>query len=106
MAERSKRLTWEEPPPARRGNGRVNHADVARKLKARPNEWAIVNTYPNSRTSGAVASSIRTGQVTAYLPRGAWEAVSRLVDGEHRVYARYVGGVKDVGHSQTAAGQP
>lgn len=97
MAEqRGKRLTWEEPPAARRGSGQVSHADVARKLKARPGEWAVVSTYSNSRTSGSIASAIRSGQSTAYLPVGDFEAVSRTVEGEHRVYARYTGGKSDV----------
>lgn len=91
MAERSKRLTWEEPPPARRRSHQVNHAEIARKLKARPGQWAVVSAYPNSRTSGATASAIRTGRVTAYLPVGEWEATSRTVGDEHRVYVRYLG---------------
>jgi hypothetical protein len=100
-----KRLTWEDPPPPHRRADQVSHADVARKLKARPKQWAVVSTYPNSRTAGATASAIRAGRVTAYLPVGEWEATSRTVDGEHRVYARYMGGAKDVGHPSAAADQ-
>lgn len=90
MAER-KRLTWEDPPAPHRRAEQVDHAEIARKLKARPGQWAIVRKYSNSRTAGATASSIRIGRVTAYLPVGDWEATSRTVDGEYRVYVRYVG---------------
>jgi hypothetical protein len=37
------------------------------------------------------AQAIRSAKLAAYGPAGAFQAVARTVQGEHRVYARYVG---------------
>lgn len=85
-----KGLTWEEPPPGSRGPNK-NHQDVALVLKANPGVWAKIGTYASSASSGSTAHFVRTGRLKAFRPAGAFEATARTVEGEHFVYARYVG---------------
>lgn len=85
-------IRWEEPPaPTRWGMPVANHADVAAKLRERPGRWAIVSVYSTHVSALSVAYQIRSGKLAAYRPKGAFEASARTVDGEHRVYARFVG---------------
>lgn len=67
-------------------------ADQAAQLAARPGEWARLGTYHHQVTAAGMARRIRTGETAAFRPAGAYEAVSRGVDGEYGVWARYVGG--------------
>jgi hypothetical protein len=86
-------LTFEEPPATSRTPGkRGKHTEAAQELRSRPGEWAIVSVYGTGGSSSAMARHIASGYVAAYQPPGAFEATSRTVDGEARVYARYVGG--------------
>ncbi|GAU66688.1 hypothetical protein SSP35_03_03360 [Streptomyces sp. NBRC 110611] len=66
--------------------------EAARQLRERPGEWAVVRRTETSDQAGAAAQAIRDGRLRAYRPTGAFEATARTVVGEHRVYARYVGG--------------
>ncbi|MBA2951458.1 hypothetical protein [Streptomyces himalayensis] len=87
-------IRWEEPPRVHSypGGGRGRHAEIAAQLKERPGEWAKVLTFASSETARSMAYSIRyAARLAAYRPAGAFEAVSRKVDGETCVYARYVG---------------
>jgi hypothetical protein len=81
-------VQWEAPPP-RRG-GRVHDWDaIAKELRARPGEWALVAVCTNQTTAASTARYIRDGK---YKPMSAgFDATSRTVDGEARVYARYTG---------------
>lgn len=45
----------------------------------------------SSRSAGGMAYGIRQAKLQAYAPAGTFEARARTVDGEHRVYARFVG---------------
>lgn len=83
-------IAWEEPPPANHGRG-PSHEPLAAALRAKPGEWAHVLTYDTSATSAMTAGHIRRGVGVAWRPAGAYEAASRKVNGENRVYARYVG---------------
>lgn len=86
------RLRFEEPPPkSNRPGKQTKHERIASKLIARPGEWACIGTYSTAPSSNSIAHMIRHGKATAYQPAESFEAVSRLVNGEHRVYARYVG---------------
>ena len=76
--------------PGRGARPKGWHGEVARQLRARPGEWAVIDVYGSQASAAGVAYQIRMGGYSAYQPRGAWEAVSRLVDGENRVYARYL----------------
>lgn len=84
-----------EELPDRQGRGPGKHAAIAEQLRTRPGEWAVIATYAHSGTCGSMAQGIKRGLIRAYAPEGAFEAVSRTVDGEHRVYARYVGEGRD-----------
>lgn len=94
VAGRRSAVIWEDPP-ARERSGRgpqdVNHGKVAESLKANPHTWGRVGKYSSANSSASVASHIRRGLLTAYAPAGLFLAVARTVDGEHRVYAMYIG---------------
>lgn len=85
-------LTFEEPPPAKRAHR--NLGKVADELREHPGLWAVVLALPVAERSHAtsLARQIRHGLVSYWRPAGVFEAVSRTVDGEARVYARYLGG--------------
>jgi hypothetical protein len=39
----------------------------------------------------SLGTHIRSGKYRYYQPKGSFEAVYRYIDGNHRVYVRYVG---------------
>jgi hypothetical protein len=84
-------LKFESPPPSRSASPKGHHIEVAKELKERPGEWAIVGVYAHSGSSSAVARQLRAGLIPAYAPPGSFEAMARTIDGEARVYARFVG---------------
>lgn len=94
MGEPGEGLIWEEPPPIEgvtpfpKGQGK--HFGIAKELMARPKEWAMIGTYGSRPSAAAMAHLIRKGGVAAY-PAGQFEAISRTVNREYRLYARYVG---------------
>jgi hypothetical protein len=92
-------VEWEAPE-----NGRIAEAwtEEAAELKSKPNTWGMIASYPargkdrRGRDKGAVkasglASSITRGVLMAFRPQGAFKGVSRLKDGEYKVYAIYLG---------------
>jgi hypothetical protein len=86
-------LTFEEPPrPASITASVQEQEDAARQLRARPGEWAPVTKQSSAGNAGQFAYTVRRGLRKAWLPAGEFEAVARKVDGEYRVYARFVGG--------------
>jgi hypothetical protein len=84
-------ILFETPPAQRRGTGQRTgkHFEAAEKLRARPGEWGVVAICSTPSSSASLAYLIRRGGLAAYRPKGAFEAVSRTVDDERRVYARY-----------------
>jgi hypothetical protein len=83
-------LKFETPPEKTRVTwGR--HYLVAHELKAKPGEWAVVGVYNGPECAGSIARQIKGARLSAYQPAGSFEAEARTVDGEHRVYARFVG---------------
>lgn len=94
-------VTFEDPPPTRRGHHTPTprptaDTGAATALRARPGEWAVITVRTTAaRTTAARAAvyayGVSRGMRHAYRPAGAFEAKARTVDGEHRVYARYVG---------------
>lgn len=92
-------VRWEAPPPRVRTNLKgichphVRSRVIAADLRERPGEWALVRIYGTDRTAAGSARSaaavIARGHNAAYGPAGAFEAVTRTVDGEVRLYARY-----------------
>lgn len=83
-------VRWEQPPPS--GNDRYDWAAIGAQLVARPGEWAMVAVARNVGTSSQMAKKIRTSDYHPLAALGRFEAVARTVDGEPRVYARYIGG--------------
>lgn len=88
MAER---MIWEDPPYRSGPTSRTNHGVAATRLRRRPGRWGVVATYVTASSAASAANMVRTGKTASYTPAGAFEATARTVDGEHRVYARYVG---------------
>jgi hypothetical protein len=83
---------FEEPPGKRnRTAGMTKHERAANKMRNRPGAWAVIGAYSTVNSSSSMAYAIRKGNLSAYAPAGSFESVSRNVDGEHLVYARYVG---------------
>ena len=82
-------LDW-GAPPRREGRTYHRHELVAKRLKARKGEWAWV-VYNSPRGASHAASKASLGETPAYAPAGDFEAVYRLVDGEHRMYIRFLG---------------
>jgi len=89
-------LTWEEPPRATNYVDRVGkQAEAAAQLRERPGEWAVVLVCESSSVASSMAYAIRNGTRSTWTPAGSFEAKARTKEGEHRVYARYVGGESD-----------
>jgi len=83
--------TWEDPPRRQSGgHGGRDAPAVAADLKANRGQWAIFRTYSTRQSAGSDASQLKSGRYH-WAPKGSVEAVSRTVDGEFRVYARWVG---------------
>jgi len=84
-----------EPLPGDRGAAlRQQHQANAAELRSRPGEWARVSSHPNPEAAACAAAGIRGNgrrRIRAYSDGpGRFEATARTVDGEHRVYARYI----------------
>jgi hypothetical protein len=87
-------IRWEEPPPGRSNGGGKREsylAPLADELRANPGRWALVHIGDSSGQATGMATHIARGQVLAFAPAGDFDAVSRRVDGRHRVYAVYLG---------------
>lgn len=89
-------IRWEDPPSNRsHAKGKASKWNaISAVLRGRPGEWAHVETKSNARLAAQTANCISKG-VYAAMPQGQFEAVSRAVDGEARVYARYIGEASD-----------
>lgn len=86
-------IRWEDPPPSYAGcKGEnkpvISHELIAFQLRQRPGSWALIHEL---KRSPALPTEINQGKQRAYRPAGAYESVSRQVDGMFRIYARYVG---------------
>jgi hypothetical protein len=85
-------IKFEDLPPE--GRGRMpsdTSRDIANQLKERPGDWAHIRSSATSRRAASLAHHIRTGTSHAFRPKGAFDAKARLVDGQFRVYACYIG---------------
>jgi hypothetical protein len=80
----------ETPPPITRGRHSYDWAEIAATLTADPGEWYKIVTCSTAANSSTTARYVRR---SFYKPLrdGRYEAVARFIDGEHRVYARYLG---------------
>ena len=84
-------LHFEDPPPSRQFAPRTDHVAVAAELKAHPGQWAIISRHRTAAAAATAAGRIKCGFPAAYKPAGAFDAVARTVNGEHRMYAMYRG---------------
>lgn len=87
-------LQFTDPPPQNRASvarAKGTHLMYAEIMRERPGEWAVIHTAPNANAAASYARHIRLGVMAAYAPARSFEACARTVDGEHLVYARYVG---------------
>lgn len=100
MPKQTEGLIWDTPPSRGRG---VDFSAIAAELRTRKGIWAVIATYPKAATSGSTAWQVNTGRSTAFTPAGSYEAAARTVDGEHRLYARYVGDGEEDGRSTPLA---
>lgn len=87
------KIVFEPLPPRTGGPKRRTRelATIAAALVKSPGEWARVGVYRNAASAASMASVIKRGRMAAFQPHGAFEAASRTVDGQARVYARFVG---------------
>lgn len=83
-------IRWEEPPAAK-GSPVHDWPAIGAQLAAAPWRWALVAVCANGTLANSTALNIRKGKYKPLEAIGRFEAKSRTVDGEHRVYARYVG---------------
>lgn len=89
-------VRWQTPPDAVRGprpgyNNPIDWPAVLATLKANPDRWGIVAVLDDSRSAAQTAYMLRIGRLAG--ARGQrFDATSRRVAGEYRVYARYVDG--------------
>lgn len=77
-------ITWEEPPP--RSTRTERYDALTETLRTRPGQWARVPDMLYTSAS-STASAIRAGLLSAFEPKGAYEAAVR----KGVLYARYVG---------------
>lgn len=83
-------IRWEDPPTTK-GMAAHDWPAIGAALAEQPGQWALVVVCPNGATAGSTARHVRDGKYAALNAYGRFEAHSRTVGGEHRVYARYVG---------------
>lgn len=65
----------------------------AAALRERPRVWALLGKYGTPGMAGQTAYLIRRSLKPGFTD-GGYEAESRTLFGEYRVYARYVGGAR------------
>lgn len=95
-------IRFEDPPPPARGATkgprvlRPSARDIAAALREHPDRWALVREGIRERgaydAARSAAAGITGGRVAAFQPAGDFEAVTRTVAGQVRVYARYLPG--------------
>ena len=78
-------LRFENPP--RPGGSRTDWGQVAAELRENPGKWALVGTAPTKGAAAAKAYQIKTAKAVPFTPAGSFDATSRAVDGEFRIYA-------------------
>ena len=86
----SAELIWEAPAE------RANHLVIVSQLRKRPGEWARIGKPYKYAGAKNMVTRINSGELSNYAPAGDFEAASRIIDGQHYVYVRYLGdGARD-----------
>ncbi len=82
-------IQWRTPPEhVLNQQRRTQYDDFADALKQRPQEWAVLPGEKGSVDSArSTALNIRNGRMSAFKPKGQWEAVT---DGT-TIYVRFKG---------------
>jgi hypothetical protein len=83
----NKDIVFEDPPPLSVGTG-VRVFDVLEPLRSQPGKWARIYGPVKPQTAASYSNRIKSGQY-AGIVSGEFEAVSRTIDGEGFVWARY-----------------
>lgn len=96
-------MTWEDPPPREK----TDWDAIGRELMTRPGVFKIVGVYATANSASVSAYQIRTGHAKkkALNALGRFHAEAHNVDGEYRVYAKYVAG-SGPGSSSPEPGPP
>lgn len=84
-------IVWEDPPVTAGGFGGINWGDVLAPLKDYPGRWALVHTGDPKKVRTKASNLTRGNVARGRVEPSEWEFVSRTVDGEGRMYARYLG---------------
>ncbi len=84
-------LRFVDPPESNQGRA-GKHSQIAEELKARPNEWAIIDEDGHA----PLVTYIKSAKGRAYAPAGSFTATSRRkADGKkYTIYAKYIGNKK------------
>jgi hypothetical protein len=82
-------LKFEDPPPPKRAPR--GFEEIAQKLKDSPGKWAVIAVYPDRSGAGSQRMRVTRGLTRPWQPAGDFEATARAIDGEYRLYARYMG---------------
>jgi len=83
-------IQFEEPPYY--GRRIYPYQELAEACKLRPMEWAYfaLNAAHSGRAANVI-QQLKKGKPNFFFPLSDWEFTSRNVDGEQRVYARFIG---------------
>jgi len=82
-------IVFEDPPPNQAGQtGKI--FEFLRPLREHPSEWARVKGPTKRNRASIWATQLKNGRCIG-CPAGHYEAVTRQIDGEVYVWARYVG---------------
>lgn len=88
-------VKWTEgpPPPAAGRPGGLDYEDLAAQLREQPGDWAAVDADALTRRQlQQVATRINRGDIIAFQPKGAFEALTRsLADDRATLFVRFVG---------------
>lgn len=84
---------FENPPVRMYGHRPVSPETLfaADTLRRHPGQWAMIRTAEKASTLSAASQGVKGGKPRCFSPAGAFESTLRKVDGEYRLYVRYVG---------------
>jgi hypothetical protein len=90
-------IRWEDPPDPARPRWAGRWVEKLQPLMEHPKRWAVVDTRDGSENARTCVNNLRSGRIKT--PPGQWEFLFRTVEGEFRVYGRYLGPDQDGGES-------
>ncbi|MFC7791299.1 hypothetical protein [Streptomyces cinereoruber] len=73
------------------GGARVRHAEVAEEARLYPGTWITAGHYETRSAANKAVRGVRSGEIRAYRPQGAYAAVVQMVDGRPGIAVRYAG---------------